>query len=53
MSNKLIESLLLSELEEVKGGKSSNDCICQSGAMQVVLPTDPDEPNDPDEPVSC
>lgn len=44
-----IENLLLSEMEEVKGGSSSSTCICDhggAGETVITLPTNPIEPGD-------
>lgn len=43
MGNINFEDFLLSELEEVKGGLTTKDCHCISGAgeMIVVSPNDP------------
>lgn len=37
MNKEIIENLLLSELEEVKGGQAYRDCHCSSGAGKVVI----------------
>ncbi|MBP3243701.1 MAG: hypothetical protein J6M59_08730 [Bacteroidaceae bacterium] len=37
MSKEVIESLLLSEMIEVKGGQASKDCYCDSGAGETVV----------------
>lgn len=42
-----VEDLLLSEIEEVKGGSSSSTCICErggAGETVITLPTNPVEP---------
>ena len=36
-NKEIIENLLLSELEEVKGGQAYRDCHCSSGAGKVVI----------------
>ena len=39
-----VEDLLLSEIEEVKGGSSSSTCICErggAGETVITLPIDP------------
>lgn len=37
MNKDLMENFLLSELAEVKGGLSTKDCVCTSGAGQYVV----------------
>lgn len=37
MNKEIIENLLLSELEEVKGGQAYRDYHCSSGAEKVVI----------------
>lgn len=47
MKKKEIESLLLSEMEEVNGGSSSCSCVCDNGGAGetiIVYPTNPEEP---------
>ncbi|MBR6455377.1 MAG: hypothetical protein IKS72_00365 [Prevotella sp.] len=45
MNKQFIENLLLSELAEVKGGKASNACFCESGAGEtVIVVPSPEEP---------
>lgn len=44
-----IEDLLLSDMEEVKGGSGSSTCICErggAGETVITLPTNPVEPGD-------
>lgn len=54
MSKELIENLLLSEMIEVKGGQSSKDCYCESGAGEVVVVEVPVEvPEEPAGPILC
>lgn len=37
MERNKLEELLSSDLENVKGGKSEGNCICQSGAGSVII----------------
>ena len=55
MNKEIIENLLLSELEEVKGGQAYRDCHCSSGAGEVVVIEVPIEsnPDDSDGTVYC
>jgi|WetSurMetagenome_2_1015567.scaffolds.fasta_scaffold331153_3 hypothetical protein len=36
-----IEEFLNSELKEIRGGSTSKDCNCDSGAGQYVTPSEP------------
>ena len=47
MKKELIENLLLSELAEVKGGLTSKDCHCTSGAGEVVIMVPVEGPEEP------
>lgn len=47
MKKNEIESLLLSEMEEVNGGSGSRTCVCENGGAGetvIVYPTVPEEP---------
>lgn len=51
MKKNEIEYLLLSEMEEVNGGKGSRTCVCQNGGageIVIVPPTDPEPGTEPD-----